>query len=91
MLSHRLRLRRTKVKEMEARPFRILVMHKRYKEVANYFSCFLRIKSSLVGRIDRGGFSDIVAWEKLKIQSGGNEINLTSDRSAHHHDSNGVK
>ena len=31
-----------------------------------------------------------MAWEKLKIQSGGKMMNLTSDRSACHLDSNGV-
>ena len=37
------------------RPFRVLVMQTRYKEVANYLSCFWRTKSSLVERIDPGG------------------------------------
>jgi len=41
-----------------------------------------------MGRIDPGGSSDIAAWKKLKIQSGGNAMNLTSDRSAHRLDSN---
>ena len=50
--AHPLRLRRTMVKEMEVRPFRMLVVQKRYREVADYFSCFWRTKSSLVGRID---------------------------------------
>jgi len=38
--------------------FRMLVMQTRYKEVADYFSCFWRTKSSLVGRIDPGGSKD---------------------------------
>jgi len=46
------------VKEMEARPFRMPVMQTRYKEVANYVSCFWRTKSSSVGRIDPGGSRD---------------------------------
>ena len=56
--AHLLRLRRTKVKEMEARPFRTLVMQTRYREVADYFSCFWRTKSSSVGRIDLSGSRD---------------------------------
>lgn len=40
--------------------------------------------------IDLGGSSDIVAWENLKIQSGGKTINFTSDRSVRHPDSNCV-
>ena len=43
-----------------------------------------------MGRIDPGGSSDTVAWKKLKIQSGGKAINLTSDRSARRSNSNGV-
>jgi len=30
-------------------------MQTRYREVADYFSCFWRTKSSSVGRIDLGG------------------------------------
>ena len=33
-------------------------MQTRYKEVADYFSCFLRTKRSSVGRIDPGGSRD---------------------------------
>lgn len=55
--AHRLRLQITKVKEMEVRPFKMLVMQI-YREVADYFSCFWRTKSSLVGRIDLGGSRD---------------------------------
>jgi len=54
----RLRLQRTKVKEMEARPLRTLVMQARYKEIATYFSCFWRTKSSSMGRIDPSGSRD---------------------------------
>lgn len=43
-----------------------------------------------MGRIDPGGSSDIVAWKKLKIQSGGKTMNLTSDQSASRPNSNGA-
>ena len=65
MSAHLLRLQRKKVKEMEARPFRMLVMQARYKEVADYFSCFWRTKSSLVGRIDLGSSKNTHGKEGL--------------------------
>ena len=72
MSAHHLRLRRTKVKEMEVRPFRTLVMQRRDKEVANYFSCFWRTKSSSMGSIDAGGSRDthrtMRAYGILKIK-----------------------
>ena len=43
-----------------------------------------------MGRTDPGGSPDIVAWKKLKIQSGGKVMNLTSDRSVYRPNSNGV-
>ena len=37
---------------------RTLVMQTRYREVADYFSCFWSTKSSLMGMIDPGGSRD---------------------------------
>ena len=87
MLAHRLRLRRTKVKEMEMRPFRTLVMQTSYKEVAGYFSCFWRTKSSLVGRIDLGGYRDTHRKKRangsLKIKNDHNGFELGPKRRSH--------
>jgi hypothetical protein len=47
-------------------------MQTRYREVADYFSCFWRTKSSSVGRIDPGGSRDTHrtkrAYESSKIK-----------------------
>lgn len=47
-------------------------------------------KSSSVGRIDPRGSPDTSGMEKAQIQIGGKMVNLTSDRSARHSDSNGA-
>ena len=58
-------------------------MQTRDKEVADYFSCFWRTKSSSVGRIDPGGPRDTHRTEglwKLKNQSDQNAFELGPER-----------
>lgn len=74
---------------MEVRPFQDAYDADMVHRSCRLFFMIFEDQKLLSGD-DTGGSLDIVVGKKLKFQSGGKEINLTSNQSAHRLDSNGV-
>ena len=94
MPAHRLRLRRTKVKEMEVRPLRMLVMQTRYRKITYFFFMILEEQKLLSGdywsRWLHGHTQDKEGLWKLKNQSDRNTFKLGPEHRSRHPNHSGA-